>query len=329
MKYDFGIRIDIDEETGYGHFFRCFSISKELEKNGKTSLFLIKDEKEFLKHTKGIIKNYQVLGNFSEKECIKKCKKVKNFESLIVDLPNHNELYSKSFENICKTAIIDDIGNKNIHSEILFNGSIVKKYQNYRIKKNTKLYQGTKYMIIRKEFEQIKSRIKLNKKIKNILIIFGGTTKKDWLEEILRFFFEKNYHITVVLGASYEKEYFIKLKQKFEKFQIEYSIHEMAELFAKQDLVIASSGIISYELACLGIPVIFMPVVIHQEPTAIEMANNGFGVNYGVWDSNTNRFDQVLNNLEDYKIREDMFYSGRKIVDGKGVLRIVKNLMNF
>ncbi|WP_231561923.1 hypothetical protein, partial [Nitrosococcus oceani] len=85
---------------------------------------------------------------------IKSCKNIlDSIKNLIIDLPIHNELYGELFYGICKTAIIDDLGNMKVFSNYLFNGSIVNNYHNYKkINKKSQIYTGPKYMILRREY---------------------------------------------------------------------------------------------------------------------------------------------------------------------------------
>jgi len=244
-------------------------------------------------------------------------------------LPFKNELYSELLKNNCKTIIIDDLGNKKIFSQLLFNGHIVDEFQNYSIdKKITNYFSGPQYMILRSEFEVIRGKTSPpNKKLQKILLTFGGSDDNDITRRIIPYFFDKNYDVTIVLGPSYKHyENLKKIIQKNKNFRIVVNEKNMAQLFAKQDLVISSSGITVYELACLGIPCILIPSDMHQKKTAVEISKQGFGINYGFWDDDFIKLDQTILSLNDVSEREKMYLAGRKLVDGEGLSRIIKNI---
>ena len=240
---------------------------------------------------------------------------------------NEPYCYCNQLNSICDVIILDDLGNKTINSKILINGSIVKKYHEYDFdEKISKVYLGPKYMMIRKEFVIFRGKIsRLNKSINNILLIFGGEDDQDVIRKIIPFFYDKKYQISIIVGRNYlHIEQLKDMILEFSNISINISPENIAELFSKQDLVISSSGITSYELATLGVPTIFIPVVDHQEPTAIEFSKKGFGINYGKWDFDFKRLENTIIQLESLTKREEMYQNGRKIVDGEGISRMLK-----
>jgi len=329
MQFDFGFRFDIGKDIGSGHFFRCFSIAEKLIESGFKVIFLVNNKQQIEHHLKDKKISFHVLKNKSDLERVTECKiLVKNISKLVIDLPFYNEMYSKLLKNDCETIIIDDIGNKKIYSKLLINGSIVKEFQKYFINSSvTEYFSGTKYIILRSEFKTIRNQIKLNKKIKKILLIFGGSDENNLTGKILPYFLDSGFNITVVLGPSYRFEE--ELKNKFLKNQSIKIIHNkqnIGELFAKQDLVISSSGITAYELACLGIPSILIPTDKYQIKTSNAMEKIGFGINYGYWDDDFSKLSNIISVISSYSTREKMYFSGRSMVDGKGIDRILEKI---
>ena len=333
MKYDFGIRVDVGKGSGSGHFVRCLSIAQELLKNGKKVVLHINNEKEIKNNLRHNIP-FIALDPGTEIQKIKQCKiELKNIKNLIVDLPFKNQIYSEFFRNICNTIIIDDLGNKKIFSQLLFNGSLVSNFHKYEFnKKITKAFLGPKYMILRSEFREERKKIHTtNKSIKKILLTFGGIDSQNLSKKLLPVFDETNYEISLVLGPSYKHTKTIRnISKKHQNITIYNFEKHMEKLLSCQDLVISSGGITTYELACLGIPTIFIPTEEFENFTASSLAKKGFGLNYGFWDNDTQRMKNMILSLDDYKKRRNMLDSGRKIIDGKGLDRITANIMkNF
>lgn len=329
IEYDYGIRVNLGGEIGSGHFYRCLAIANELTNHNKKVVFLIKNEEEFISHIG--TKNYPYIvieGNTQQNELINCKERLSKIKNLIIDVETQNQVYSKYFQKLCNTAIIDDLGGIMVYSEILFNGHMVKKFHCYeKADKNTKIFLGPNFMPLRDEFLQERKKVTISKKpIERILISFGGSDDFDLTSKIARFFINKNYEITFVLGPSYKKKRtFQEWAEKYSNFHIKNSVKNMANLFTKHDLVISSAGITTYELACLGIPSIFIPMNSDQGLTAKEMMKFGFGIDYGACDNEFTKLDIMINEF-DYQKREKMFEAGRKIVDGKGSIRISENL---
>jgi len=325
QNYDFGIRVDMGNEIGSGHFFRCSSLAKELRNRGKTIIFLVSDENKFFKHTKDNFP-FLILNGINEKEKISQCKELmKNIKVIIIDLSHYNSIYSKELGCKNNVVLIDDLGNIDVFSKFLINGSIVKKFQNYSIKnKSTKTFFGPDFMIVQLEFFKERSSVKISEKeIKKILLIFGGSDDENLTSKILPILQTKNYEINVILGpTNTKKDEVNKIIKDYPNVKVECSVEKISELFSKQDLVISSAGITVYELATLGIPTIMIPTTAAQIETAIEIEKRGFGINYGIWDNNSKRLESVLSKMNNYDLRYQMYESGRKIIDGLAVKKI-------
>ena len=322
MDYDYGFRIDIGGSVGSGHFYRCYAIAEKLIENKLKIIFLVNNKNEIKLHLKNKKISFHVIKNEKEfKEISKSIKKI------IIDLPFKNSKYSRMLQKNNKTIIIDDLGNKKIFSDLLFNGSIVNEFQKYSINKNkTKYFQGPKFILLRSEFYLVKNEFKVNKNIKKILIIFGGNDEKNITEKILKKILQKKIKITIVVGPSYKYLKNIKKYISNKEIKLFQNKKNISNLFIKQDLVITSAGITTYELASLGIPSILIPMDKYQMKTAKKMELNGFGLNYGYWNDNGQKLDKLINSISNYENRKKMSKRGKKIVDGKGLERILKKI---
>ena len=316
MKYHFGIRVNMGGNIGSGHLFRCLALARELKRNRKTVVFLITNKQNFLEHVNNEFPYINLRGK-TEREYLKQCQIIEEIDVLIIDLGSKNSIYSKKLKNK-KTVILDDIGNKEISSSVLINGSIVDSFHKYQFDhKISKLFLGTKYMILRKDFLKFRNQYKITKvPIKKILITFGGSDDLNLTLKLIPYFFNKKYLITIVLGPSYKQKIKImKAIKGHSNFKLKNSVNNMAELFIQQDLVLTSSGVTIYELACLGIPCLIFPVSKIQNTTAKQMANNGFGINVGLKKKYNSNILDIIETIK-FDLKKSMYLHGRKNVDG-------------
>lgn len=332
QDYDFGIRVDMGDEVGSGHFFRCLALARELRIRNKSVIFLLNEKNILSNHTDEPFHSLALRGH-SETERIRECKELlKNIKVLIIDLPHHNGDYSKELGGDNNVVIIDDLGEIEIYSKFLINGSVVRKFHKYDIKnRSTRSFIGPGFMLIRKDFINFRDRVRItNNAVKNILMIFGGSDDENLTCKILPLLVKGRYEVTVVLGPTNSREEEVRrIAAGSSNVKIERRVEKIAELFAKQDLVISSSGVTTYELASLGIPTIMVPIVDAQNETAKAMEAEGFGINYGPWDGDLTRFEAVLKKMDDYELRKQMYEAGRKIVDGMAVSRISDILLTL
>lgn len=331
-EFDFGIRVDMGGITGSGHIYRSSALADQLITKRKSVVFLVKNKENFLLHTKGKKYDYIDFNVTNDDECILKCMKLNKIKNIILDLPKINEKYAKKLINIFFIISIDDTGNKKIFSHLVINGQIGNFNYNYSFENSTtKSFFGPDYIILRKSFHELKNKFIISEKpIKKILLTFGGSDDEDLTRKILPFLIKKGFDITVILGTTYpySNEIF-RLAKKHKNLQVKNSLIEVASDYIKNDIVISSAGMTSYELACLGIPSLFIPQGEHQKKIANEFMKNGFGLNYGFWDDDYKHFSEILRKFSNYDFRKKMNKAGKTIVDGKGIFRVVENLINL
>ena len=323
QNYDIGFRVDMGDEIGSGHFFRCLALAKELIKRKRKIIFITKS-KNIKNHVK---KNmpFIILKGKNRSEQLKECKKnLKKVKFWIFDLPNENETYSFQFRKY-NSAIMDDLGNIDSYSNFVFNGGIVKKFQKYNKNNKTKLFLDPKFMILREEFYNNKNKVRIIKNpIKKILLTFGGNDDLNLTLTVLQKINLKKYSITTILGPTYKHLKKIEEIQKTNKnIKILTNVKDPSKIFLKQDLVISTPGITSYELSCLGIPTVWISTKKEQNMLANEFQKKGFGNNLGLLKDDL-ELDKKINSLKDYKKRQKMFQIGRKTIDGKGVFRVAE-----
>jgi len=104
---------------------------------------------------------------------------------------------------------------------------------------------------------------------------------------------------------------------------------EMKRIMLESDIAISAGGQTLYELARVGVPTVGIVVAENQTGNVEGLSRAGFLLKAGRWDSpdlleNIHRLIQHLKNRD---IRRRMSEAGRKLIDGKGSLRIVKKLL--
>ena len=112
---------------------------------------------------------------------------------------------------------------------------------------------------------------------------------------------------------------------------IKYSSENIWNEFRKADIVISKSGITLYELAIMGIPTLCISSFKHEEPTAKKFMTKKVLINLGMQKTVTkNQIEkQLVRLLNDVKKRKRMSSQGKKIVDGKGLIRVTKIIESF
>jgi spore coat polysaccharide biosynthesis predicted glycosyltransferase SpsG len=136
----------------------------------------------------------------------------------------------------------------------------------------------------------------------------------------------------IVLGPGIDNKivrYFKKHSADNKIIHSRCSEYMMRSLMEKADLVITAGGQTPYELACVGTPSVCIEVVDNQRDDIREFEKEGFLANAGGW--NDPRLDSrilaKIRGLQSQDMRKAVSIKGRKIVDGKGAVRLVSSCL--
>jgi spore coat polysaccharide biosynthesis predicted glycosyltransferase SpsG len=160
-------------------------------------------------------------------------------------------------------------------------------------------------------------------------VIFGGSDTRNMTPRILMFL-NKEYPALmkrVIIGKAFQN---INVKEietlRNDSVEIIYypDARTIKKVMLNSDMAISAAGQTIYELARLGIPTIAINVADNQLVNIKKLDKHRFVYYAGSW-KNEDVFRKIksyIERLKEKKIRQDKYRLGRKIVDGKGSLRI-------
>ena len=317
------------KNVGFGHLTRCIAIYQAFEKQGIYPQFIINGDrtvKEFLKNQKYIVFNW-----LKQKDRLFRI--TKDADILIIDsyLANLN-FYNKISEYVKVPVYIDDIKRLNYPKGIVVNGNIYAQTLKYPKRKDVTYLLATKYILLRKEFWDIPKK-KIRKNIQSVMITFGGGDARGMAPKILRLLEEEYSEFTryVVIGKGFNNIEEIKeLKNK--KIRLIYNPdgNGIRRLMLRSDMAISAGGQTLYELARIGVPTIGICVSKNQERNLEGWRKAGFIEYLGSYKDKISilKLKKIIDKLIPRAARANRNQIGRKLVDGKGIDRIVHTLMN-
>lgn len=323
-----------DKLRGYGHFSRCNSLARELRKRGFEIIF-ITNQNEYLSkqlriqkffHRKFSLHNTPIKTSYRIKKIIEsiKCK------NIIIDMREFGEQVSRqlSLPNF-RVILIDDAWTKKAYADIIFNGTIVRKYQRYtKTDRDTKFYLGSKYFIMNKEFSRYKKNSsEFRKKDRySVVISMGGADVHLLTLFVLRSLKSvRNINIKVIVGPLFSTlEELNKLTSKMKNVTLVFSPKYVWKEFEDADVAICTAGSTLFELAVQRIPTICIIDDKHQIPYAKIFASKRFAVNLGRRENlNPDTISGTLTSvlMSQSKLKK-MSRSAEKIIDGNGLFRV-------
>lgn len=348
------IRADGGTKIGMGHIMRTLVLAKELSKENEVfylcriesrkndSKISLKDdvnevvlleqleqyELGYSKYIQGIKKvlyeGFKVK-LLNEDNLLNELKDIQA-DLLITDSYFVDEKYFKKTKKIFnKTAYIDDINQHYFDVDFLINQNCDAEDLNYKTNYYTKLLLGTDYLMLREEFKSLnKKHIKHG--VSDIMITVGGADPYNLTERILNYVGGLNYKFHVIIGPSFGDIFF---EGDFKRDNIKFYYNaDMCEIMKKCDMAISACGSTLYELSACGVPTLGIIIADNQQGIANKLNNIGIIKNLG-WYDKINK-ELLVNSIDDladnYELRKFVSEKASKLVDGKGVERIVKVL---
>ena len=289
-----GFIVDASRDIGTGHWSRCTNLSKILsnKKNYFISRLIPIDNEREAK-----IKIIKINKRGFDSQELNKIIKYYKIKILIIDNYNFNySLQKKIRKYVKKLVIIDDHFNKKYCCDIFLNYSFLNKKEISIIKKNNsdiKLALGPRYLPINKKFIELKKKVKARKKIKKIIIFFGGSDKINLTEKILPVakFFKKIQFSIVIGNLNNNKKSIIKISKNYKNIKLLHDItnQKMALLISQSDLAIGAGGVNLFERLYLGLPSIVICASKNQLLNIKNSEKRGLIMNLGINNSLTNK----------------------------------------
>lgn len=174
-------------------------------------------------------------------------------EIVVLDNYYFTTEYQKKIRSLgCKVVFIDDFNNRQYACDALINNIPGFETDTFSREKYTKLYLGTDYALLRKEFLNEKWR-HIKKKKNTIFISFGGSDHFNITGKIAEFLKKINdsFEINILIGEAFKHESSI---MQLEGIHIHKKIpaSEVALLMAEAEICIVSASSLLNEVSCIG-----------------------------------------------------------------------------
>lgn len=334
---------------------RCVALAQGFKNYSLESLFIIKDfEQKFIDNLVELndfyIKRIPKESNFiDDARYTLDIARKNNAHVIITDLSNMDSManileYQKYLYNLkegCKhTVIIDGITNDCICSKMLIPSDIVispyyqAEKKKFILNKKTKYLLGVKYFIFRKEFsEAIKKKKIIKKNASNVLVSMGGSDPFNITPKIISSLIKINrsdLKVKVAIGAGFDLKNIFEveniIKNYVNNYELVINCNNIPELLVWADLAIIASGLTVYESTLIGTPSCVISQYEFHEEIVNNFAKAGSIISLGSGKELLDDFkvaqkiNEILNN---YILRKEMSRKGHKIIDAKGIDRII------
>lgn len=331
------IRTDMNRVIATGHVMRCLAIADAAKDLGEDTTFILADDQ-----AAGLLeeRRYQrIILNTSwedmdlEVPAIRELAEKYRIEKMLIDSYQVTENYLRSLSAIMQTFYIDDL------NAFLYPVRSLICYANYWEKfkypkryQNTRLFLGTRYVPLRKEFCECEKK-EISPQVKKLLLLSGGADKYRILGQILkRLNIDKYLQINVICGR-FDTQYdeLKELESFYGNVKVYRAVSDIKRYMEEADLVISAGGTTLYELCAVGTPTISYSLADNQLENVKKFHEDGI-IDY----AGDVRKDDVVENIERYlqlydsdqKLRQEKSKKMQELVDGKGAWRVAEALIS-
>lgn len=339
-----GIRVDANKEIATGHVMRCLSIAYGFRNGGIKCIFITADE-----NAKQIVSSngFEAICLCSqwndldgEIEQLVNIIKEYKISKLIVDSYYVTAQYLERLLIHTKVIYIDDMNffrypasmviNYNIYYEIFSYPEI---YSGF----DTQLLLGCDYTPLRDEFKSLTPSYR--ETVEKILITTGGTDQYNVAGMLLnrimeaKLFTDIEFHV-VVGKLNSHLDCLKELSDRCKSIILHQDVRAMADLMRGCDIAITAGGSTMYELCACGVPTICFSFADNQLYGVKGFESEGLMSYAGdVRDGEEQCLSKLIAFIEEYirnpKVRKEKAINMRKKVDGYGVSRIVKAVVDI
>ncbi len=327
MRFDVLFRLDAGGSTGLGHLRRCLSLADAFRDLDLRVGFISRDPRFVRSWTK---KRFPVIpvrsGNVRQEipELLKLFSK--NPPKLLI-LDHYEYLpadASKLSAGAGALAYMDDMARwKKFPVDAVINHNVDAHLLPYP-KKGPALFLGTKYSLMSRE------AVRLRKKAKpaglNLFMTLGGGAEPAQIRKLISVFQNVRKSVPNAHG-------FLAPGLGFKTRVPARGIHwiepkDFLRAMSRCHAAVSSSGVTSYELACLGIPAVLLTVVDNQAGICREMARRKCALDGGwIQKSSAEKIGRLMVKLcGDSRLRKSIRRNQQKLVGVRGPARLAREL---
>lgn len=286
------IRVDASQTLGFGHFYRCLNLSRQLASKGFLVVFASFELPSTLKNL--CSKNnfdYLELKSFDDWESID-IYLGKKKSLLVIDHYSLGSDFESHFYNKHIIVTIDDLADREHLSHILIDQNYIDKYKSrYEglIPKECKTLLGPEYCILDNNFKRHRpsSYEKINK-VEVVLLFFGGTDPMLASLDVVDFIRKRkinDFRFKLVIGNSFEKlKSLINMANETINLELIIQTEEMYKVINECDIYLGAGGSITWERMALGKSGVVFDVADNQKSGCQMLSFNNYCRYLGTYD---------------------------------------------
>jgi UDP-2,4-diacetamido-2,4,6-trideoxy-beta-L-altropyranose hydrolase len=338
LKSKLFFRADGNGKIGLGHIVRCLSIIQMVSDYYDCVMVVNNADKSVL----NIINNVCRFVDLKAEDSIKEIEKIRNIvqntDIIIIDGYGFDIRYQIELKKIAKKIVsIDDLSGKEFAVDVIINHGDILALPSYQTLKNTQIYSGFDYLIVRPDFIKAALLKKNVTSINTVFVCMGGADPCNITTKVIEACSQCDFiqKIIVVIGTVYNYKSELKsLLAKINNVSIELienaTSAQMVNCISRSQIAISTSSTISLEICCVKSALICGSIVDNQNAIHSQLIKNDCCISVGDWKNicvADIKFEICA--LNDISAVQKLMDAQSKCIDGaspKRILNIFKNL---
>jgi len=337
------IRADATVEIGSGHLMRCLALAQTLRTAGVAVTFVAACQSKLQKRLQ--CEGFQVAlvehVYPDPADWTITARILQSHPNAWVVLDGYH--FDAAYQESIKTAghrllVIDDTAGLNQYfCDILLNQNIHAEQLHYNLsRRDTRLLLGPRYALLRREFLNRMAwawERKTPDMARKVLVTLGGADSENQTLKVLQALQLSKIaglEATIVAGSTnpHLQSLQAACRQSQPPMHLIYNALNMAELMCGADMAVSAGGSTCWELAFMGLPALVIILAENQRLVAEGLEQTGAAVNLGWYESlSPAKLSRALKQLVFRpREREKMTVCGRKLVDGSGPQRVLREM---
>jgi UDP-2,4-diacetamido-2,4,6-trideoxy-beta-L-altropyranose hydrolase len=336
------IRADAAPLIGAGHLMRCLALAQALRTAGYSVTFIAHCQSKSL-HQRLLDGGFQVIPlkyyHPAPVDWQTTSEVLQSFQDpwLVLDGYHFDSAYQRQIKDGGhRLLVIDDMAHLDrYYADIVVNQNLNAQGLDYAAEPFTRFLLGPRYALLRPEFlNWLDCKRRIPPVAQKVLITLGGGDDQNQTLRVMRAL--QNMPIdgleaAVVVGPANPHLTALKSEAGQSQFPIRlaYNAANMPELMGWADLAISAGGSTCWELAFMGVPTLAIILADNQQAIAEGLEEEGVAVNLGGYGhlSNETIARKLIEIANAANTRAQMSQRGRKLIDGQGTARVLKDLL--
>jgi UDP-2,4-diacetamido-2,4,6-trideoxy-beta-L-altropyranose hydrolase len=320
VKKKLAIKLDAGPERGMGHLYRQLHLGKILQEHGFSPQYFIPEYAPAIE----ILKRENLPYHITKIEEAWPSNWPTSFEIVILDRLDTTSEFIAQVRSKAKYIVdFEDLGPGRNHVDLLIDANLTEK-TSAPTPSSVRTLFGLENIALHTSFAQISRTADRAFSLEPVLISMGGVDPLNVTQKTVQMLksLQPDLDITVIVGSGYPWYTRMESLQEALNFKLERDISNMAERLSQSGSAFCSGGIIMHEAIAAGAIPLVVSMAEHQTRKALYAQEKGAALFLGVVEKfNESDVAKALK-LTSGQLKQ-MHEAGRKLIDGKGIFRVV------